>query len=423
MQCVLVLANGASWESAALGALQRSRDFVVLKRCVDIADLMASATTGQADHAVVALDTPGLDRIATEHVRRFRVRLVGVNAASAGREGDSIHEVAQWATRLGFASVVGVGEVDRLPTVLAADDTSAHLDAEPPAHIEHSVDPGTSAGAGRVIAVWGPAGAPGRTTVAIGLTAALARRRLRTVLLDADPWGGSVAQQLGVLDEVSGLLAAARLHGTGSLSERFGGVCRGLEEFAGVVTGLPRPDRWQEVRPGVIEEVLCLARGVGTVVVDTGFSLEQDGTVELSGRSGRNTMTIEAVANADVVVVVAHPDPVGLTRLANGLTELDEISPGSPRIVVLNRMRQTLGWSAGEVVAMTKGLIGPSVRAVLVLPEDRRAVDAAVAGGRFVADGPLVKALANVADALVPESAAGAGRTLRRRTAGRAHQR
>ena len=73
--------------------------------------------------------------------------------------------------------------------------------------------------------VWGPAGAPGRTLVATSLAAALAGRGLRTTLVDADPYAASVAQQLGVLDEVSGLLSAARLTGDGALAIRVRGRC------------------------------------------------------------------------------------------------------------------------------------------------------------------------------------------------------
>ncbi|MCP6456963.1 hypothetical protein NL495_27935, partial [Klebsiella pneumoniae] len=87
----------------------------------------------------------------------------------------------------------------------------------------------------------------------------LAARRRRTVLVDVDPWGGSVAQQLGVLDEVSGLLAAARLASGGVLAERFPTVLRSLGQHLELLTGLPRADRWPEVRDGVVEEVLDLA--------------------------------------------------------------------------------------------------------------------------------------------------------------------
>ena len=76
-------------------------------------------------------------------------------------------------------------------------------------------------GTGRVIVVWGPAGAPGRTTLAAGIAGELARRERRTILVDADPYGGTVAQQLGIMDEVSGLLSAARLATSGALEARF----------------------------------------------------------------------------------------------------------------------------------------------------------------------------------------------------------
>ena len=40
-------------------------------------------------------------------------------------------------------------------------------------------------------------------------------------VVDADPYGGTVSQQLGIMDEVSGLLSAARLATTGALEARF----------------------------------------------------------------------------------------------------------------------------------------------------------------------------------------------------------
>src|SRR5690606_13220466 len=102
--------------------------------------------------------------------------------------------------------------------------------------------------AGRIVVVWGPGGAPGRTVVAAGIAAELARRGLATLLIDADPHGGAVAQHLGILDEVSGLLAAARLVASGNLEQRFATVQRRLSDQLRVITGLPRADRWVEVR-------------------------------------------------------------------------------------------------------------------------------------------------------------------------------
>ena len=61
----------------------------------------------------------------------------------------------------------------------------------------------------------GSAGAPGRTTVAVNLAAELARLGQPTVLVDADTYGGCVAQSLSLLDEAPGLAAATRSAGLG----------------------------------------------------------------------------------------------------------------------------------------------------------------------------------------------------------------
>src|SRR3546814_13359113 len=83
--CVLVLAAGAGWESTALKALSDNRGVVVLKRCVDVTDLLAAATTRKAQVAVMALDAPGLDIAATDHQPLTPFTAVVVHA-DAGRE-------------------------------------------------------------------------------------------------------------------------------------------------------------------------------------------------------------------------------------------------------------------------------------------------------------------------------------------------
>ena len=78
MVVVLLVAAGAAWESAALATLSGRRDVVVLKRCVDVDDLLATATSGQADVAVVGLDAPGFDLAAVDHLGEHGVRPVAV---------------------------------------------------------------------------------------------------------------------------------------------------------------------------------------------------------------------------------------------------------------------------------------------------------------------------------------------------------
>ncbi len=393
MVVTLVLAAGAAWESPALTLLADRGDVVVLKRCVDVPDLLASAAAGQAEVAVVAIDAPGLDRAAVDHLRGHGVRPVAVVPG-----GPELDAAALRATRIGVRALVGDHELSELGDLVAAGEEPEDTEARPPA--EDAVPP-PAGGPSPVVVVWGPAGAPGRTTLAVGLAAEVARHR-RAVLVDADPWGGTVAQQLGIVDEVSGVLAATRLVAAGQLPERFGSVQRSLDHRLTVVTGLPRADRWVEVRSGVVDHLLDVARGHGVTVVDTGASLERDPALD-AGRAGRNSMTLEALEAADEVVVVGAADPVGLSRLARGLVELRETLAGVPHRVVVNRMRPTLGWTEQQIATML-GALAPPGR-LHFLPEDRAAADRALVAGRSLAevgDSAIGRAVAAVAAELVP---------------------
>jgi MinD-like ATPase involved in chromosome partitioning or flagellar assembly len=390
---VLVVAAGAAWESPVMALIGARAGMVVLKRCVDVDELLATSSAGQADAAVVALDAPGLDQTAVEALRRHQVRVVAVGPDSeTGRTR---------AARIGVDVLLDHDDLDRLPDALEAEGPAPDpVPAERPAL---AVDPGET---GRILAVWGPAGAPGRTTVATSLAAAVARRGLRTVLVDADPYGGSVAAHLGVLDEVSGLLSAARLTSDGVLESRFASVQRALGDRLTVVTGLPRGERYVEVRAGVVEHLLEVARGHGNVVVDTGFCLEDEPAGGPVTRPGRNQLTLGALDVADEVLVVGTADPVGLSRLARALVDLRERSPAVPVRVVVNRMRPSLGWSERDIVGMVEGFA--RLAGVHFLPDDRAAVDRALTTGTNVpeaGDSELGRALTGLADAVVPPPA------------------
>ncbi|MDX6371940.1 MAG: hypothetical protein QOD98_928 [Nocardioidaceae bacterium] len=407
MKVVLLLAAGAAWETRALGLLSGRRDLVVLKRCVDVDDLLATATSGQADTAVVAVEAPGFDLAAVDHLVKHGVRALAV----VGDESGTVR-----ASRIGMRAIVNEQDLEALPLAITTDH-------EPPPEPPPTPD-AASPSQGRVIAVWGPAGAPGRTTVATALAASLGSRA-RTTLVDADPYGGSVAQVLGVLDEVSGLLSAARLAGSGMLEERFASVQRAFDRQFTVVTGLPRPDRWAEVRPGTVELLAETASRQGHVVIDTGFGLDDD---DLSGRPGRNHLTLAALEIADEVLVVGTADPVGLSRLARALVDLREKIPMTTTRVVVNRMRPTIGWTERDVTQMLSDFARPV--GLHFLPEDRATVDRALVTGRTVletsSESPLAVAIGRLADAIVPGPTQAPSRArggLRLRTAGTTHQR
>lgn len=395
----MMMASGASWESDAFARLTEAGGVVVLKRCVDVDDLLATATNGQADVAVVGLDAPGMDPSAVAHLKRYAVRPVAVTATAV----DDLDVVAR-AARLGISALVADSELASLAEVVTELEASADTDVSESRDAMDAL-PAESAGGRRTVAVWGPGGAPGRTTVAVSLAAELARRGGAAVLVDADPYGGGVAQQLGILDEVSGILSAARLAGAGQLGERFGSTARAVNDRLTVVTGLPRADRWIEVRAVAMEAVLDAALALGDVVVDTGFSLEDDLGGDIGSRPSRNAMTLTSLSAADEIVVVGAADPVGLSRLARGLVDLREVTGGAPVRVVVNRMRSSLGWSEREIAGMVEGFA--RVSGLHFLPDDRGATDRALIAGAAVVEGgdsPLARALGGLVDAVFPAS-------------------
>ena len=77
---VLLAAGGESWEATALRLLDAD-GLVVLKRCVDLADLLASAATGQAEVALVSGELGGLDADAVMQLLRDDVRCVAVGGS------------------------------------------------------------------------------------------------------------------------------------------------------------------------------------------------------------------------------------------------------------------------------------------------------------------------------------------------------
>ena len=397
---VLVAAAGADWETDALERIGRGSPAVVLqRRCVDLPDLLATAGTGLAAVAVVGGSLPGLDADSVASLRRAGVGVVLV-ATPAELE---VHG-ERWR-RFGIEHLVSTGGLDGLVNAIDVAASPAGVvpsdDAVPGG--EDLVRPE----GGRLTAVWGPAGAPGRTTVAVGLATELARRGRATLLVDADPYAGAVAQHLGVLDEMSGLLAAARLANGGRLdSEALVRLARDVHGLR-VLTGLPRADRWVEVRPAAFDQLLDVAAELAEhVVVDVGFSLEGTGDSFGTGAPGRNQMTLGTLERADEVVVVGAADPVGLARLARGLVDVANAAPDAQVRVVVNRCRSSLGWGEREIRGMVEGFVAPS--GVHFLPEDRDGADRALMAGSSLVeagDSALGRAVSGLAGALLGEPA------------------
>jgi MinD-like ATPase involved in chromosome partitioning or flagellar assembly len=266
---------------------------------------------------------------------------------------------------------------------------------------------------GTVIAVWGPGGAPGRSTIAIALAAELAARGTVVALADADTHGAAIAPALGLLDEAPGFAAACRLAGHGGLD------ATELDRIAQphgrgalrVLTGIGRASRWPELGADRVEGVLTVLRAWAPVtVVDTAASLEQD--EELSSDLAaprRNAATIAALRSADRVVAVAAADPVGLARYLRAHADLLELVDPDRVVTVVNKVRASaIGLGPAAQVRQTLARFG-GVRDPLLVPWDLAAFDAAMLSGRPLRDAaPRSAATATIrelADRVVPVAA------------------
>ena len=255
----------------------------------------------------------------------------------------------------------------------------------------------------RLVTVWGPTGAPGRSTVALGLASEAACAGWRSLLIDADPYGGVQAQALSVLDEGPGLAAAVRAADTGALDvPGLLSHCRGVSPRLSILTGISRADRWPELRADPLERVLELSRSVAdVVVVDCGFCLEEDEELSYDTLAPRrNAATLTALRSADHLVIVGAGDPIGLQRLTRGLSDIDSLGLAASRTVAVNQVRASAVGPRPEatIAAALKRFSG--ARVDCFIPQDRPTFDRALLAGRTLAEcapgSPARRALADL---------------------------
>jgi MinD-like ATPase involved in chromosome partitioning or flagellar assembly len=241
----------------------------------------------------------------------------------------------------------------------------------------------------RVIAVWGPAGSPGRSTLAIELAVELARGGKHVGLVDADSHAPSIALALGLADEAPGFAAACRQSELGGLDARELTRISAPIGSSGVdvLTGLNRPSRWPELSRSRVAAALAACREwADYTVVDVAAALERDEEImsDLDGPR-RNAATLAALRAADLVVAVAAADPLGVSRFLRAYPELRATIGATPVAVIANRLRPgALGIDARGQVRRTLDRFG-GIADVWFVPTDPRAADGALLAARPIA--------------------------------------
>jgi len=301
--------------------------------------------------------------------------------SACDRRGMRIVPLADEPDAIRLAEAAGLGEA--LPVESPGWRVADAVGAPAP-----SPAPAREPARGAVIAVWGPAGAPGRSTVAVALAAELARGGRRVGLVDADTHAPSLALALGLADEGPGFPAACRQAERGDLDgaelTRISAPLTLADGALHVLTGINRPSRWPELTSPRVAAALAACRDwCDYTVVDVAAPLESDEEImsDLDGPR-RNAATLAALRAADLVVAVLSADPLGAARFVRGSADLRGLVGATPVAVVANRLRPgALGIDPRGQVRRTLDRFA-GIADVAFLPLDPRSADAAMLGAR-----------------------------------------
>ena len=343
---VVTLAGDPEAEAALASGLVDEPAVELFMRCVDRVELLATMRSADLD-AIISVGAPGwFDSEVAREASRAGIRIVGV--ADNALETEVLEQ--RGATLLDGTASIGV-------------IVDACRSAQPVRPVPLVNRPAGRSGA--VISVWGPKGAPGRSTLAIELAAALAATGATTVLLDADPYGGDILQMLGIVEELPTVVwAAAASAAEGRSVDIVDQLRRVGDKGPLLVPGLPRAELWSEITDyGFAELIKLLASSARFVVIDVGFCLEDSDPIGAM-RDGRNRMARAAVERSDRVVAVCRADPIGIKNFIWSFESLRALIDDERISTVLNR---TPGSERREVDDLLARHLG--VRSVVAFPD------------------------------------------------------
>ena len=385
MISVILAAPDLSDESGLVAAAAL-HDLVISRRSLDAADLLAAAA---ADTTMAVAVSAGVPRLSGDLIGRIiadeRIvvgiavtddderRLRAWNVTNIIRHrGDPVATVAAIATIVSGRSQLSVFT----STVRDEAGRNPGLPAAAPLEADRS---------STLVAVWGPTGAPGRTTTALSVAGALADQGFSVCIVDADTYAPSLVAHVGVSADTSGLVVACRQADNGTLNPRtLVAATRLLSDRLSILGGLVRSERWPDLREAALRTVWAVAReAFEVVVVDIGSCIEQEGAIaHLAGSpllaSRRNAAAVTALEAADHVLVTARSSTLGFTRLLNELPAVNAVNDVADLTLVLTGTGGMLApTSISNRIIHKLGLVPEIVR----LPRDPERLERAIRDG------------------------------------------
>ncbi|RJN31825.1 AAA family ATPase [Nesterenkonia natronophila] len=403
-RCAVITTGRLSTDHVA--ALERLHtDVTIDRRCADLTEVIAVARMGRADAVLIIgtthqvtettihdlrRDVPAIVTISDLASERARLGELGLTAFDdAVTAAELAHALRSETSPQGQQSMVHHAEEDAdFAAMMAAQGLT---EAPEPSRAEHVSSTKNARG---ITAVWGTAGAPGRTTVAANLAAELALSGRSVLLIDADTYGASVTVHLGLLEESAGIAQVCRAAEFGNLDSEVllratSGVDVAHARFD-VLTGLPRPHRWTELRPRALDKVLTMCRGrYDHVIVDLASEITCDHEWGYEQPAvQRNTAARTVLSSADDALVIGLPDPIGFSRLIKAVQHLAEELPEAPlpQVVVNKLRRDVVGRAPRRQLSDAWFQLGQNEPITAFLPWEPAACDGALRAGQVLAE-------------------------------------
>ena len=269
--------------------------------------------------------------------------------------------------------------------VTAGTPSSPATSAFAPASQREEIDAAGKPKIGKIIAVWGTHGAPGRSTLALALAAYL-NEQGSTILVDCDINAPAQVQLLGLPEDSSGLASAARLATHGELdSTRLVQTLLSAKADLQVLTGLGRSGRWRELPVASMNKVWEVCRHTAEyTVVDLSGGLEEERVEDFAMEPDHDAVAAALLEQADLTLIVGAADPVGIRRLIQLLNSNRQAVGGRSQVVV-NRVRSsTAGADPNSAIGSVLARY-TSASDIVYVPADYRLFDKALMQAQPVA--------------------------------------
>ena len=319
--------------------------------------------------------------------RSTRAAFSAASAAGAAAAGAAAASSQNNAAPLNTAATTNSAqpEVKLGWPVTAGTPSSPATSAFAPASQREEIDAAGKPKIGKIIAVWGTHGAPGRSTLALALAAYL-NEQGSTILVDCDINAPAQVQLLGLPEDSSGLASAARLATHGELdSTRLVQTLLSAKADLQVLTGLGRSGRWRELPVASMNKVWEVCRHTAEyTVVDLSGGLEEERVEDFAMEPDHDAVAAALLKQADLTLIVGAADPVGIRRLIQLLNSNRQAVGGRSQVVV-NRVRSsTAGADPNSAIGSVLARY-TSASDIVYVPADYRLFDKALMQAQPVA--------------------------------------